>query len=384
MLPGTTISSSGTSTQSDELPTVVPTTAAASGITQTTLSVPSTHVMTTIPVAPTASPPTFTPTGTPDANVPTAITGFPTATTTVASAIYAGNVAQAKDLNKLYSSLTPQSACSGTQMACIQGKRAQCTDGAFVLTACAANEKCYALPMTNTQGAKIACRDPEEAIKILGPASEGGTSTTSVPSDEVPTTFRTKAKKPVLTHTQFVTFTDVSSTAPGQSTVESDPATLIPTTTELPPGTTTITSSSSSSSPPPPPPPPQSTTNQPSRIVITQTFNEPTQTTIPTTTPGLLELIPVELTTSSSPAPPITTPIPVAAKPATPNDVDPGGVDPPPAPAPAPDAGNPRTSVTSNGTPTVSVCFNTATVTQIEKETVTVTVTATPTLIVPA
>ncbi|KAG6037013.1 hypothetical protein E4U41_005349 [Claviceps citrina] len=327
----------------------------------------------------------FKPTGTPDTKVPTAMTGFPTATTSVLPAVYASNVAQAKGLNKIYSSLTPQSACSRTQLACIGGKVASCVDGAFILTDCPAGQSCYALPMTNIRGAKVTCVETENAIRILGgpAASTNITCTSSALAEKSPTTFSTATRKPVVTHTRVVFVTDLSSAStPEQPTVRPKPTTTLFMTTGLlsqtkmtTTSTASLPSSPSSSSLPPPPPPPQpprlsTTANRPSLIVITQTFDNPTPiTTTSTTTPGLLELIPVEL--SSLPPRPaearITAPIPPAARPPASNALlKPGGAGPA-----GPGSGNPQTTATNNGTATVSV-YLTVTVTEKETETMTV------------
>ncbi|KAK2589859.1 hypothetical protein QQS21_012468 [Conoideocrella luteorostrata] len=320
----------------------------------------------------TTSVATFAPTGKPDSNVPTANTNYPTATTTVAANIYASNLAEAKSLNKMYSSLSPQSACDRTQTACIEGKTAQCDNGRFTLDECPAGQKCYALPMTNSQGAKINCIDPAEATKILGPGSAGESSTRSSLTDVPPTTFRTETRPPTLTHTRVVTVTYDSSTATTSSLMPPPPeptSTIITTQLEVRPTSTVEL-------PPPSPPPPSArTSSQPSRIIITQTFNQPTnaptssqpvKTTgvVPTPDPSSLVLIPIDLPTTSAAAPATTSAPAAAAKPAASDRVL-GG----------PEAGNPRTTIFNNGTPTVSVYF-TVTVTQKETETVTATLIA--------
>ncbi|KAG5985167.1 hypothetical protein E4U55_000803 [Claviceps digitariae] len=389
-----------------------------------TSTVPTSTISST-PSPSSAGAPSFKPTGTPNTNVPTANTNFPTATTSVEPATYSQNVAQARHLNQIYASLTPQSACSGTQLACIQGKVGQCNNGAFALTGCPATKTCYALPMTNTRGAKIACIDRAGAIKILGPAAGDTTSASSAPTDTLPTTFRTERTRPVSTHTRIVLITDTSlPSAPGPSTMQSQgqATTLGPMSSELPfrtkmttttstilpsssstsstsPTPTPSSSSSSSSStttttrpsPPPPPPPSPSpptttTTPRPSFIIITQTFDTPTpppqaQTPTPTTTttpPGILELIPVDLSTLlSPPSPARITPLPIAKPPNSFALAPPAG--PPPLPSAPQQSDIPRTTVTCNGTPTVSV-YVTLTVTQKEQVTQVLTVTETVTV----
>ncbi|KAG5970974.1 hypothetical protein E4U58_000373 [Claviceps cyperi] len=134
--------------------------------------------------------------------------GVPTATSSVEPVIYSHNLAQAKNLNKIYSNLTDHSPCSGTQTACIGSKTGKCIDGAFVFTDCPAAQRCYALPRTDTRGTRNACLDPAEASRILEPdttgAEEGTTSTGS-------STLRTETKGTILTHTRVVVITDMPS-----------------------------------------------------------------------------------------------------------------------------------------------------------------------------
>ncbi|KAG6096784.1 hypothetical protein E4U14_007891 [Claviceps sp. LM454 group G7] len=419
----------------------------------------------------------------------------PTAASSVEPVIYSHNLAQAKNLNKIYSNLTDHSPCSGTQTACIGSKTGKCIDGAFVFTDCPAAQRCYALPRTDNRGTRNACVDPAEANRILGPdaagAEDGTTSTGSAPTDPVLSTFRTETKRTTLTYTRVIVVTDMPSghdtvptelTAPSQpygntfiavtslvsseasgmpkitlvsspasaysssisSSVSSSsslslslsassspsepslssPSSPTPSPSEaepssepsLPvvpspfpsssPSSSPLASSSSSPSPSPSPPPspPSSptppptttplsdpaTTNQPSFIVVIQTFGTPTQSsqtttsTATSTTPGRLVLIPVELSSLPSlPAiagitntPPIPTASPIGSVHLISGHAGPAG----------PESGSPHTTVISNGTPTVSV-YLTVTVTQKEKETitlkdketVTVTVTAMPT-----
>ncbi|KAG6306819.1 hypothetical protein E4U45_006288 [Claviceps purpurea] len=433
----------------------------------------------------------------------TTAAAMPTATSSIEPVIYSHNLAQAKNLNKVYSNLTDHSPCSGTQTACIGGKTGKCIDGAFVFTDCPAAQRCYALPRTDNRGTRNACVDPAEAVRILGSdtagAEDGTTSTGSAPTDPVPSTFRTETKRTTLTYTRVIVVTDMpsgpetevpteptaqperhgntfiavtslvpsetggmtsitlvsssasansspfsSSVSSSSSSSPSEPSLLLPSSptpspSELEPEPTEaepqpssepsspaepfpslssspssspppLASSSSSPSPSPPLPSPPSplipssptprptttplpdptTTNQPSFIVVIQTFGTPTQSsltttfTATTTTPGRLVLIPVELSSLPSlPAiagitttPPIPKASPIGSIHLASGHAGPAG----------PESGSPHTTVTSNGTPTVSVYF-TVTVTQKEKEmvtmkekeTVTVTVTAMPT-----
>ncbi|KZZ92170.1 hypothetical protein AAL_06380 [Moelleriella libera RCEF 2490] len=369
----------------------------------TTTSIASTAVTSVAEQASTAL--TFTPTGTPDIDVPTVISTYPTGTVTVAADVYASNLAQAKDLNKVYSSLTPQSACLGTQAACIGGKMAECNGGAFSLADCPAAQKCYALPMTTTQGVQVACSDPKEAEKVLGIIDSGGS--TVLPgsrTDEPQTTVTTATTHIILTRTRFVTLSDATSTVLPEPTssasslptlgpvfetltqlttsktlqevspTQPDPQTTfqptVRTTSQNEPLSTSVTSAVVVLPPPPPPPAEDSFTSRPSRIVITQSFlNKPTSngpppppvtTDLSTPDTNSLLLIPVDLPTS---LPAVATPN-RAAQSAVAADV---GSAAPPARS---------TVVVNSGTPTVSV-FLTVTVTEKEKETMTVTATVT-------
>ncbi|KAG6118086.1 hypothetical protein E4U13_000537 [Claviceps humidiphila] len=529
-IAGNTSTSFLSTADQNTIPVVLPTDGLLATTTcetaQITSSLPPTQAAPTIPVHqessamtppilnPAASTSTSSSTSTPtSAEFPSA-TSFehtsttnadvPTAASSVEPVIYSHNLAQAKNLNKIYSNLTDHSPCSGTQTACIGSKTGKCIDGAFVFTDCPAAQRCYALPRTDNRGTRNACVDPAEANRILGPdtagVEDGTTSTGSAPTDPVPSTFRTETKRTTLTYTRVIVVTDMPSgpetvptepTAPSQPhgntfiavtslmpseasgmpkiTIVSSPASAYsspfsssvssssslslslsassspsepslsspsspsptpspsepepePSETEpssepssepsLPVVPSPFPSSSPSPSPPPSPPltsppsplmssspmppstttplPDPATTNQPSFIVVIQTFGTPTQSsqtttsTATSTTPGRLVLIPVELSSLPSlPAiagitntPPIPTASPIGSVHLISGHAGPAG----------PESGSPHTTVISNGTPTVSV-YLTVTVTQKEKETitlkdketVTVTVTAMPT-----
>ncbi|TWU78190.1 hypothetical protein ED733_007774 [Metarhizium rileyi] len=362
-LPGF-ISSAATFPSSKPLLTTQPSPSAAQQEPQTT-------VKATKP--PTASV-TVTPTGQPDTNVPTAIPTFPTASTTVPSTIYASNLAQARNLNRLFSSLTPKSACTKNQAACITGQMAACNNGGFVLNACSQGQECYALPMTNTQGAKVGCFDSAYAQGILGSKSNtdvGG----------VPTTFKTEVTRLRLTRTQSVTVTKRPSTptqVPASPSETGSPRTDKP---ELPAVKAPMASLPSMEAPaerrplaetltPPPAPPAQTapiappetaaTTKfgppppanppsiQPTQVVITQSFDIPTGPPSPNATKLLLR--PLDDGPATIARAPAVTANTMLKK----------------------DTGPSKTTIVNNGTPTVSVFF-TVTVTDMQKETVTVT-----------
>jgi hypothetical protein len=172
---------------------------------------------TSVSVGESDSQPAAKPTEKPDANLPTGITsGIPTGTTTVGQQVYASNLARARDLNKAYAELTPSSPCSSGQVACIKDKIGYCSkDGAFDMRTCNGSEKCFALPLTNSEGVVLKCMDAGKAKEILK-GSEGGDKTTV-----------TKTAKPtypgVVTMTTVVTVTDAATTT---TTQESKPTSL--------------------------------------------------------------------------------------------------------------------------------------------------------------
>ncbi|RFU71740.1 hypothetical protein TARUN_10522, partial [Trichoderma arundinaceum] len=206
---------------------------------------------------------TVQPTGTPDAGVPTAFTSFPTGTTTVPAQAYASNLAQAQQFNNLFKTLNPQSACTGTQAACIDGQLAQCgSNGAFVLQKCTiAGMQCYALPMRNTEGVMVGCHDTSDAESILGVSGEPQGSL-PVSTSAVPTTAG-PADPPPVTITTVITVSDKVPSSPA-TTAASSPVAPVPAPQE-PPATTPVpqpqqptptpTVPSSTAAPVAPPPP---------------------------------------------------------------------------------------------------------------------------------
>ncbi|KAL6400515.1 carbohydrate-binding module family 19 protein [Ilyonectria robusta] len=195
-------------------------------------------------------------TGTPDTAVPDA-TPMPTGTTTVDAERYASNLAQAKKLNKVYSNLTPASACSSGQAACIDGKFAQCSNtGTYTLSACGDNRQCYALPMTTNRGVRLGCEDVDTAEKILGetgsgqetsftveePAStsvaEAPVSTSVVEQPATTSTAEEQNNVPVVTVTEIVTVDDGATESTSQPVAEESTSSaqevVVPTTTSEP------------------------------------------------------------------------------------------------------------------------------------------------------
>src|SRR6266702_1843456 len=68
------------------------------------------------------------------------------------------NGLDAQDLNRKFESLTPGSACTEGESACVNGQLAQCASGKFVLFSCAAPLQCVALPLVNKPGTRYVCR----------------------------------------------------------------------------------------------------------------------------------------------------------------------------------------------------------------------------------
>jgi hypothetical protein len=64
------------------------------------------------------------------------------------------NGQDAQALNRKFQSLTPGSACTNGEQACIQTKLAQCVGGKFALSSCAATLECVALPLVNKPGTR--------------------------------------------------------------------------------------------------------------------------------------------------------------------------------------------------------------------------------------
>ncbi|KAL0948598.1 hypothetical protein HGRIS_011156 [Hohenbuehelia grisea] len=81
------------------------------------------------------------------------------------------NGKKAKALNASFASLTPDSPCSGTEPACVNGGFAQCVNGKFAITQCAGGTQCFALPLVNSAGTSITCStaaDAEARIAATG------------------------------------------------------------------------------------------------------------------------------------------------------------------------------------------------------------------------
>ncbi|KPM40890.1 hypothetical protein AK830_g5666 [Neonectria ditissima] len=366
-----------------------------------------------IPPSTTSSPATtvsdVVATGAPDTAVPTAAP-MPTETATVDADQYAANLAQAKRLNTVYSGLTTESACSANQAACIDDQLAQCNDaGAYVLSTCGENRKCYALPMTTNRGVRLGCEDVDKAEAILGETGGSDGQETSSTVEEPATTSVAEApvatsaaeeqpNVPVVTVTEVVTVDDGAASQPTSEPANEESTKPVsqpaqPTTTsttsseqpvnEQPTETTSVASVPESSAPASQEPTSQEPTSvapvvtttsvpveetssalpsgntltksikQPGDSITSEEASEPTSTSEvaskPTTTtakPSTVVLIPIDSTTTGAPGAAATE-------------------------AAAEDQARTTTQVV-DGTPTVSV-FMTVTVTENDHETVTVT-----------
>ena len=83
------------------------------------------------------------------------------------------NLEMAKALIDIYADLTPLSACSEGQIACVEGSFAKCNGGAFDLQACPKGSSCLVLPLDNVENVIIMCATEEEAA-VLGDAVPSG------------------------------------------------------------------------------------------------------------------------------------------------------------------------------------------------------------------
>jgi hypothetical protein len=66
------------------------------------------------------------------------------------------NGQDAQALNKKFQTLTPDSACTAGEQACIQGQLGTCVGGKFAITPCAGGLQCVALPLVNKAGTRCA------------------------------------------------------------------------------------------------------------------------------------------------------------------------------------------------------------------------------------
>jgi len=83
-------------------------------------------------------------------------------------------------LNAQFASLTASSSCTAGQDACVNGQFAQCVNGAFVTTACAAGTICAALPTTQS-APLVTCTTQEDLTQRI--AATGASTSDAASSD---------------------------------------------------------------------------------------------------------------------------------------------------------------------------------------------------------
>jgi len=64
------------------------------------------------------------------------------------------NGKDAQALNAGFQSLTPDSACTSGDVACVQDQVAKCVDGKFELSSCTDGLQCVVLPLVNKPGTR--------------------------------------------------------------------------------------------------------------------------------------------------------------------------------------------------------------------------------------
>ncbi|KAI9509604.1 hypothetical protein F5148DRAFT_735341 [Russula earlei] len=85
------------------------------------------------------------------------------------------NGKDAQALNKKFQTLTPTSACTSGEVACVHGQLAQCVNGKFALTSCASTLQCVALPLVNKPGTSVTCDTKQDAeARIANTGATGG------------------------------------------------------------------------------------------------------------------------------------------------------------------------------------------------------------------
>jgi len=108
------------------------------------------------------SPPTSAP-----SNVATA--------SSATSGFQLANGQAAQKLNAYFATLTPNSACTEGQNACVNNNFAQCIEGKFVLQPCGASSICAALPLVNSMGTSTTCDTESDALtRISNTGVDGG------------------------------------------------------------------------------------------------------------------------------------------------------------------------------------------------------------------
>jgi len=100
-------------------------------------------------------------------------------------------------LNNKFKTLTPDSACTADEDACVQDKFAQCVSGKFVIQACAATTICAALPLDNKAGTTITCTTPADLAARI--AATGATDASAGTGNAATTVASTTAAAPTAT-----------------------------------------------------------------------------------------------------------------------------------------------------------------------------------------
>ncbi|KDQ61048.1 hypothetical protein JAAARDRAFT_32043 [Jaapia argillacea MUCL 33604] len=104
--------------------------------------------------------------------------------------IHLQNGLAAQSLNAHFSTLTAQSTCTPSihsDPVCLGGQLAKCVDGKYKVMGCDSGTTCFALPLVNTPGTRVACTtlsDARSRIKATG--AKGGMSTTTIISKPRP------------------------------------------------------------------------------------------------------------------------------------------------------------------------------------------------------
>lgn len=113
------------------------------------------------------------------------------------------NGKDAQALNAKFTTLNANSPCTAGDQACIGSGFAQCVNGKFVTTQCAASLSCLALPLVNKAGTSIACTTVADAVARIaatgatgGITGSGGAGAPAAPSSSTPNNAATTPAKP--------------------------------------------------------------------------------------------------------------------------------------------------------------------------------------------
>lgn len=99
------------------------------------------------------------------------------------AAVQQQNAADAEALNAKFATLSASSPCTSGQNACVNGQFAQCSNGKFALSPCAAGTTCCALPLVNSRGTSITCDTPADRdARIAAAKGSGGSAPASNPA----------------------------------------------------------------------------------------------------------------------------------------------------------------------------------------------------------